>query len=154
MSSKKHHKDEMKAHDRVNTSLLGAAEKRALRTIAGYLPDWVTPDRMTGLGFGAAILIAASYWLTNYKVTNSIIFPAAFCKKNISFDGDECTHRIDICNSVKIDLVPFNGFAWLCPGCEKSNNEIKMQTKVICKTCERTFLVKKRQIEKQKIKDT
>jgi phosphatidylglycerophosphate synthase len=68
--------DDVKSHKRVNDILLGPLERPALAWLAAHLPKWVTPDMMTGLGLLAGILIALSYWLTNYN--NNFLWLASF----------------------------------------------------------------------------
>lgn len=51
-------------HTRVNKILLGPLERPALAWLAKKMPDWVTPDNLTALGFFGTILIAVSYVLT------------------------------------------------------------------------------------------
>jgi archaetidylinositol phosphate synthase len=51
---------------RTNTGLLSAAERRALEWIAPRVPRWLTPDRLTALGFAAAITSLAGYLLATY----------------------------------------------------------------------------------------
>jgi archaetidylinositol phosphate synthase len=46
---------------RINTGLLGAAERRALIWIAGRLPRRVSSDHLTGLGFFAMLMAGVSY---------------------------------------------------------------------------------------------
>jgi archaetidylinositol phosphate synthase len=46
---------------RSHTSILAAAEKRALIAIAQRLPAWVNSDHLTGLGFVALLAAGASY---------------------------------------------------------------------------------------------
>jgi archaetidylinositol phosphate synthase len=62
---KKEHSVE--AHSRVNRILLGPLERPALKWLAGHMPRWMTPDILTGIGFLGAVLIAVSYYLTNYN---------------------------------------------------------------------------------------
>ena len=71
----------------------------------------------------------------------SIVYPATVCQKNYSFDGTECSHRIDICSALSVELISFSGFMWECPGCGKTNNEAEKQEKVVCKTCDCSFKV-------------
>ena len=52
---------------RINLSLLTPLEKPALLWLASHLPLWVSSDMLTLLGFFASLLIAASYWLTQYN---------------------------------------------------------------------------------------
>jgi phosphatidylglycerophosphate synthase len=68
--------DDVKSHKRVNDILLGPLERPALAWLAAHLPKWVTPDMLTGLGLLAGILIALSYWLTNYN--NNFLWLASF----------------------------------------------------------------------------
>ena len=52
-------------HKRENKILLGFLERPALQWMAARLPNWVTPDILTGIGIGASVLIFVSYILTN-----------------------------------------------------------------------------------------
>ena len=52
-------------HKRENKILLGFLERPALRWLAAHMPAWVTPDILTWIGVGAAVLIFVSYALTN-----------------------------------------------------------------------------------------
>jgi phosphatidylglycerophosphate synthase len=52
-------------HKRVNDILLGPLERPALQWLAAHLPAWATPDLMTVIGIGGALLIAISYALSN-----------------------------------------------------------------------------------------
>lgn len=54
-------------HSRVNRILLGPLERPALKWLAEHMPRWMTPDILTGIGFAGAVLIAVSYYLTNYN---------------------------------------------------------------------------------------
>ncbi len=54
-------------HSRVNRILLGPLERPALKWLAERMPRWMTPDILTGIGFLGAVLIAVSYYLTNYN---------------------------------------------------------------------------------------
>ncbi len=53
-------------HVRVNDILLGPLERPAIRWLVRHMPLFITPDILTGVGFFAAMLVAVSYWLTNY----------------------------------------------------------------------------------------
>lgn len=48
---------------RKQESLLAPLERRCLRWLAVRMPDWVTPDHLTLLGFAALLLAGLSYWL-------------------------------------------------------------------------------------------
>lgn len=54
-------------HTRINDTLLGGAEKKALIWLSARMPAWVTPDTMTMLGLAASFLIFFSYTLTQYN---------------------------------------------------------------------------------------
>ena len=54
----------MKPVQRIQANLLAKAERRALTWICGRLPSQVTPDGLTALGLGGAILIFAGYALS------------------------------------------------------------------------------------------
>ena len=56
---------EIKDHKRVNDILLGPLERPALQWLAAHMPSWMTPDILTAIGTFGAVLIAASYALTN-----------------------------------------------------------------------------------------
>ncbi|MCD6577312.1 MAG: CDP-alcohol phosphatidyltransferase family protein [Anaerolineaceae bacterium] len=64
--NKKNNLEKIEKHHRVNDILLGPLERPAIAWLVKHLPTWVTPDHLTFLGFLAAILIAISYWLTNF----------------------------------------------------------------------------------------
>lgn len=54
-----------KKDKRFNNMFLGPLERPALAWLVARMPAWVTPDKLTGLGFAASVLIFAAYWLTN-----------------------------------------------------------------------------------------
>lgn len=49
---------------RIQTSLLNAAEKKALVWLAGRQPKWMTSDGLTFIGFLGAVIIAVGYALS------------------------------------------------------------------------------------------
>ncbi len=53
-------------HTRVNSSFIGALEKKALLWLAARMPAWVVPDTLTAIGLLASFLIFASYALTYF----------------------------------------------------------------------------------------
>lgn len=53
---------------RIQTSLLGAAEKKLLIKIAERLPRWVTSDFLTWLGFVGAVVCAVGYALGELNI--------------------------------------------------------------------------------------
>ena len=44
------------------TGVLVPIERRVLQSLVRRLPEWVTPDHLTGLGFVALVLAGLSYW--------------------------------------------------------------------------------------------
>jgi len=53
---------------RIQTSLLNAAEKKALVKMAGAMPKWVTSDMLTFVGTLGALVIALGYYLSNTNI--------------------------------------------------------------------------------------
>lgn len=53
---------------RIQTSVLNAAEKKALVWMAGRMPRWVTSDMLTVIGILGAIIIAVGYWLSGRNI--------------------------------------------------------------------------------------
>ena len=49
---------------RINDILLGPLERPALQWFCAHMPAWVTPDILTGIGVGGAILVTLGYALT------------------------------------------------------------------------------------------
>lgn len=56
---------QQKKHRRVNDGLVAPLEKALLARIVTGLPKWVTPDRLTILGFAGSVTIMLGYLLTN-----------------------------------------------------------------------------------------
>ena len=52
---------ESKSHERVNDILLGPLERPALAWLSAHMPHWMTPDKLTIIGIGGALLIGLSY---------------------------------------------------------------------------------------------
>lgn len=63
--------------NRVQTSLLNAAEKKLLVKLANHQPKWVTSDFLTYFGVVAAVAYAAFCWLANINV--NYLWGAAGC---------------------------------------------------------------------------
>ena len=55
-------------HTRVNESILGAMERRALKWLSERMPAWVSPDLLTVFGFLGSLIIFAGYLLTTIDV--------------------------------------------------------------------------------------
>jgi archaetidylinositol phosphate synthase len=53
-------------HKRVNEILLGPLERPALQWLAAHMPKWVKPDTCTIFGAVGAVVIFASYAMSNY----------------------------------------------------------------------------------------
>jgi archaetidylinositol phosphate synthase len=51
---------------RVNQALTASVEKRALQWMAHHVPDWLSSDQLTLLGFAAQISAGAAYVLSRY----------------------------------------------------------------------------------------
>lgn len=63
--------------ERLQTSLLNAAEKKVLVKLAKIQPRWVTSDFLTYFGVAAAVLYALFCWLANLNV--NYLWAACFC---------------------------------------------------------------------------
>lgn len=51
--------------ERIQQNMLAAGERRLLTWLCARMPAWVTPDLLTAFGFFGAVLICASYALSN-----------------------------------------------------------------------------------------
>ena len=49
---------------RIQQNILARGERRLLNWLCARLPLWVTPDRLTALGFAGAVMVAAGYMLS------------------------------------------------------------------------------------------
>jgi len=54
-------------HQRVNDILLGPLERPALHWLARHMPAWMTPDLLTLIGVGGALLTLFSYILSRWS---------------------------------------------------------------------------------------
>ncbi|MDE5840845.1 MAG: CDP-alcohol phosphatidyltransferase family protein [Muribaculaceae bacterium] len=63
--------------ERIQTSILNKAEKKALTWLAERQPAWVTSDTLTYLGVVAAVLYAGFCWLACYNV--NYFWASSFC---------------------------------------------------------------------------
>lgn len=57
-------KEKLQSHKRINTGLLSKPEKAFIQWFLTWVPDWATPDLLTGIGFAGTIMIFAGYCLT------------------------------------------------------------------------------------------
>jgi len=71
--------------ERIQTSLLNAAEKKALVWLADRMPSWVTSDMLTYLGVVGAVIYAAFCWMAQCNVN---FFWLAFLGLIINWVGD------------------------------------------------------------------
>jgi phosphatidylglycerophosphate synthase len=60
--------EEKKQAARIQTSVLNAAEKKVLVWLAERMPQWVTSDMLTFVGFLGACTVAAGYALSNLNL--------------------------------------------------------------------------------------
>lgn len=67
---------------RLQTSLLSAAEKRLLVSIARRLPDWVSSDQLTLLALVAMLGAGASYWLAATHHAAGLVLVIVFLAVN------------------------------------------------------------------------
>ncbi len=54
--------------ERIQTSILNAAEKKVLVWLAGRQPKWMTSDILTAIGVAGSIIVALGYALSNYNI--------------------------------------------------------------------------------------
>ncbi len=59
---------ETKQATRIQTSLLNAAEKKALVWMAERMPKWVSSDMLSAVGFVGAVIIAVGFVLSTYNI--------------------------------------------------------------------------------------
>lgn len=60
--------EKIKTSNRIQTSILNAAEHKALVWLAARQPRWVTSNTLTWIGIFGSVLIAAGYILSNYNI--------------------------------------------------------------------------------------
>jgi archaetidylinositol phosphate synthase len=56
----------LKPAQRIQQNMLAIAERRLLTWLAARMPSWVTPDRLTSLGFVGAAAVGAGYALSAF----------------------------------------------------------------------------------------
>lgn len=59
---------EKKQSVRIQTSILNAAEKKALVWLANRMPSWVNSDMLTAIGSFGALIVCIGYALTNINI--------------------------------------------------------------------------------------
>lgn len=57
----------MNAPKRIQENLTAGIERRILNWLCARMPLWWTPDRLTALGFGGAVLVMIGYVLSNWS---------------------------------------------------------------------------------------
>jgi phosphatidylglycerophosphate synthase len=75
----------MKPVQRIQQNMLAASERRLLTWLCARLPLWVTPDRLTLLGFAGALLVAAGYVLSAWSALWLWFSIAGYC---VNWFGD------------------------------------------------------------------
>ncbi|WP_407699267.1 CDP-alcohol phosphatidyltransferase family protein [Sphingopyxis yananensis] len=61
---------------RIQQNLLARKERQLLNYLCAHMPAWVTPDKLTSLGFVGAAMVAAGYilsWQTPHWLTLSVL---------------------------------------------------------------------------------
>ena len=59
--------NQFRCAERTQTSLLAGVEKKALLWLAHRIPEWVSSDHMTALGFVSLLAVGLSYWYSRYS---------------------------------------------------------------------------------------
>ena len=59
--------NQFRCAERTQTSLLSGVEKKALLWLAQRIPEWVSSDHMTALGFVSLLAVGLSYWYSRYS---------------------------------------------------------------------------------------
>ena len=82
-------------HKRVNEIFFASLERPALAWLAKNMPAWVNPDMLTVFGLLASVLIALSYWLTNFSRNYLWLASLGFILNwfGDSLDGTLARHR-------------------------------------------------------------
>ncbi len=82
-------------HTRINDTLLGNFEKKALLWLASRMPAWIVPDTLTLIGLVASILIFSSYALTYFHKNFLWLASLGFLLNwfGDSLDGTLARHR-------------------------------------------------------------
>ena len=60
--------EDIKQANRIQTSILNAAEKKALVWLAERQPKWVSSDFLTYLGVFGALITGLGYWLSDFNI--------------------------------------------------------------------------------------
>lgn len=83
------------AHERVNDILLGPLERPLLRWLAAHMPPWVTPDVLTAVGVGGALIVLVGYVLSNFNAVFLWFASLGFVVNWLgdSLDGTLARHR-------------------------------------------------------------
>ena len=61
------HEKALQPLDRIQQNMLAATERRILNWFCARMPDWVTPDKLTGFGVFGAIIVFLAYALSGYQ---------------------------------------------------------------------------------------
>ena len=80
---------------RIQENLTAGVERRILNWLCARLPLWWTPDRLTALGFGGAVLVGIGYALSNFSPEWLWLAVAGYCLNwfGDSLDGSVARYR-------------------------------------------------------------
>jgi len=70
--------NQFRCAERKQTSLLAGVEKKALLWLAHRIPEWVSSDHMTALGFVSLLAVGLSYWYSRYSQIGLLLVPVFF----------------------------------------------------------------------------
>lgn len=80
------------SRDRVRTNLLRKYEQRALAYLVQRVPNWISSDMLTAIGFFGSVIVFASFMLAAYLNRTFLLFGVlGFC---ISWFGDSLDGRV------------------------------------------------------------
>lgn len=85
----------MTAPVRIQQNLTASVERRILNWLCARLPLWLTPDRLTALGFIGALLVAIGYVLSNFGAEWLWLAVIGYCLNwfGDSLDGSVARYR-------------------------------------------------------------
>jgi archaetidylinositol phosphate synthase len=83
------------APKRIQENITARAERRVLNWLCARLPMWLTPDRLTAIGFFGAVLVAAGFALSNFGRDWLLLAVAGFALNwfGDSLDGSIARYR-------------------------------------------------------------
>jgi phosphatidylglycerophosphate synthase len=80
---------------RIQENWLASHERRLLKRCCAAMPRWVTPDRLTAIGLGGAVMVFAGYLASNFGATWLLLSIAGYVVHwfGDSMDGSLARHR-------------------------------------------------------------